>query len=250
MSVKYDFSDGDYYCFTIDLDWASECAIEKTVSFFMARGIVPTVFVTHDSEIVKEYCKKDDIGIHPNFIQPSSHGNNIDEIIDYCLKLVPDTCFFRCHRWFSSNDIYDRLCEKGFKYESNICTNMDVVSPFEQRSGMISFPTFFEDGAYVFHGYDLNFNSVKDKFKRNGLKIINIHPMHFALNTPYFQYTRDIKDSVSRREWNTMDEDILKKLENKNRGLRDFISELTDFSIKNADKIVTLKEAYLLAMDV
>ncbi len=47
------------------------------------------------------------------------------------------------------------------------------------------FPGFFEDGAYIMHSDKIDFNMVKQKFMQNGLKVVNIHPMHFALNTPY-----------------------------------------------------------------
>lgn len=238
------FEEENYICFTSDLDWAPEVAIEDTIKLFVENGIRPTIFSTHESDIINKYQDKIDLGVHPNFIQPSSQGNTQTEIIEYCNKIVPDTQVFRCHRWYSSNDIYDALWEKGFRYESNLCTNMDVVAPFLHRSGMICFPVFLEDGAYIYHGYELNFNIVKYKFDQKGLKVINMHPMHYALNTPYFKYTREIKDALSREEWNGMTYERLNELTYKGNGIRNFIQQLISYVKENGMNVITLRQAY------
>ena len=245
-AVKKVLSNDNYICFTTDLDWAPEIAIEQMLDLFIENNIGPTVFVTHNSEVIQQKKKFIDIGIHPNFVLPSSHGTSPEEIIDCCFNMVPEAKVFRSHRWFASNDIYDILCKKGILYESNICTYMDIIPPFIHRSGMISFPVFFEDGAYIAHSDNLEFEVVKEQFMQNGLKVINIHPMHFALNTPYFSYTREIKDRLSREEWNQMDYETLQKLSYKGNGIQAFIRQLVAFSKNNNVKIVTLKEIYEL----
>lgn len=242
------FKKENYICFTSDLDWAPETAVEKTLKLFIKYDIRPTIFVTHPSRIIEKYKDKIDLGIHPNFIQPSSQGENMGEIIDYCRNLVPETKVFRAHRWFSSNDIYDRLVKEGFTYESNVCTNMDLAEPFIQRSGMISFPVYFEDGAYIINSKKIDFGLVKHKFETRGLKIINIHPMHYALNTPHFQYTRQIKDRLTRQEWNGMDQYTLENLRFKDRGIADFILELLEFTKNTNVKIITLDAAYKMCI--
>lgn len=235
-----------YVCFTTDLDWAPECAIEKTINLFKKGQIRPTVFVTHQSTIIEQNADIIDIGIHPNFIFPSSQGESMDEIIEYCMQLAPETKVFRAHRWFASNDIYDKLWEKGIRYESNLCTRQEIIAPFVHRSGMISFPVFFEDGAYIIENEILNFETIKQQFLRKGLKVVNIHPMHYALNTPYFSYTREIKDRLTRTEWNSMDEEELSELSYKGEGIRNLIDDMIEFcrNENNHVKIVTLNQLY------
>lgn len=234
----------NYICFTADLDWATEFAIEDLLNGFEANGIKPTIFVTHPSKVVDKHRDKIDIGVHPNFIQPSSQGNTQDEVVDYCRRLVPETKVFRCHKWYGDNDIYEKLWNNGFRYESNLCTNMDDVEPFIHRSGMVSFPVFLEDGAYIIRNRKLDFEDVREKFEKKGLKVINIHPMHYALNTPYFSYTREIKDRLSREEWNNLQPDDLSSLSYKGTGIRNFIEDLFQFSKNNAIKLITLKQVY------
>jgi hypothetical protein len=244
-------SSSNIVCITMDIDWASEYVIKSTVEYFTKLGIPLTIFCTHPSNYLAN-LKSDpiiDLGIHPNFIQPSSQGKNIEDIIQYCIDIVPDARAFRCHRWYACNDIYDILYKKGFRYESNICTMFDVVPPFIHRSGMISFPVFFEDGAFIFHDFDLNFNSTKMQFDKMGLKVINIHPMHFMLNTPYFKYTRDIKDRLTREEWNNMDEVTVSKLNYNGKGITDYIKSLIEYSYKANAEFVTLKNIYNMIMN-
>lgn len=248
-TAREKFRQENYICFTSDLDWAPEIAIEETLNLFIENKIRPTIFVTHASSAVDKYKEKIDLGIHPNFIQPSSQGSSMDEIISCCMALVPEVKVFRAHRWFASNDVYEQLLGKGITYESNLCTNMDVVEPFIHRSGMISFPVFFEDGAYILHSENIDFESIRNKFMQNGLKVINIHPMHYALNTPYFKYTRQIKDQLSREDWNRMDEDRLESLRYKGKGITDFIHNLIYFTQTSNVKIITLEQAYKLCIE-
>lgn len=243
------FRQENYICFTSDLDWAPEAAIKETLDLYSKNGIHPTIFVTHRSNAINEYRDKIDLGIHPNFIAPSSQGNSIEEIINYCIELVPNAKVFRSHRWFSSNDIYDILTNKGLVYESNLCTDMDIVDPFIQRSGMICFPVFFEDGAYIIHYGKMDFESVKHRFMQNGLKIVNIHPMHYALNTPYFKYTRLIKDKLTRNEWNMMDKDTLSGLKYDGVGIANFIQDLICFVRTQNVRLITLEQAYMLCTE-
>lgn len=243
------FRQDNYICFTSDLDWAPEAAIEETLEFYFQNGIHPTIFVTHPSKVVNKYKNKINLGIHPNFILPSSQGNSMEEIVEYCINLVPEAKVFRSHRWYSSNDIYDYLKNRGFLYESNICTNMDVLDPFIQRSGMLSFPVFFEDGAYIIYADKIDFRTVENKFAQKGLKVINIHPMHYALNTPYFKYTRQIKDRLTREQWNHMDKSTLADLRYKGAGITKFLQDLVYFANTQKVKMITLDQAYRLCME-
>lgn len=237
-------------CFTMDIDWASESAIRYAVSYFLDAGIPLTVFCTHKSEYLSGLIERGEIdaGIHPNFVRPSSQGETDDEIIKFCLDVVPGAKVFRCHRWFAVNDIYEKLYAEGFRYESNLCTLLDPARPFLHRSGMVSFPVFFEDGAYLYHKLSLDFDAARPRFMSPGLKVINVHPMHFALNTPYFSYMRDIKNRVSREDWNRMPEKELESLRFPGQGIADFTRELVKFAASRKSA-VALSHAYQLTKD-
>ncbi|MTI71701.1 MAG: hypothetical protein FH751_15750 [Firmicutes bacterium] len=235
------------FCFTIDLDWASESAIKYTFNYFEKFNIPITFFVTHYSKFLFDKINYNEIdaGIHPNFLPNSSHGNNYKEVINYCTKLLPKAKSFRCHRYFDVNDINEKLYDLGFLYDSNLCTFLQRVDPFVHRSGLIRFPIYFEDGAYLYHNKNLKFNEISEElFYSKGLIIINIHPMHMALNSPDFLYARKIKDNLTRQKWNSLNDKDLKNIKNYGLGIKDFIVNLLKFINKNNLKTYTLKNIY------
>ena len=151
-------------CFTCDIDWASEYAIEESLKYFYSADIPLTVFLTHKSSVITREIGNINAGIHPNFLQNSSQGNTFDEIIDFCFDILPNAICFRGHRYFEVNDIYEKLYNRGVRYASNTCTFLEVIPPFLHRCGLIQFPIFFEDGAYLLQDGDMSSNRVKYLF--------------------------------------------------------------------------------------
>src|SRR3990167_471137 len=183
--------------------------------------------------------------IHPNFLPDSSHGNSFAEVIDYCIKLVPDADGFRCHRYFEVNDIMDDFAKLKFKFVSNHCTQCETnIKPLLHRSGLLSLPIFLEDGGYLLMNPALDFDTLIPRLNTPGLKIINFHPAHMAFNTPHFQYTRKIKDSMSREAWNNISKSEIKKAEEKGTGIRKIIQKIIDFAFNNNHKIFSMHDIY------
>lgn len=232
--------------FSMDIDWASEYAITKTLEYFWEMEIPLTAFLTHPSPVLQEALTQGKIkgGIHPNFMPDSSQGKNFDEVIKYCFELLPEARCFRAHRYFDVNDIIDKLAAMGILYESNICTMLDNVPPFLHRSGMIGFPIFWEDGGYLYQHGSLNYEDIKGQLYLPGLKVINFHPMHFMLNTPYFAYTREIKDSLSRNEWNHLDEETIERMSYKGQGITTFIKDMVEDLQRNHVEICYMDDVY------
>lgn len=239
-------------CLTFDVDWASEEALKNSYSIIEKYSYKTTFFLTHRSKFLLDLIDKNyiDSGIHPNFLSNSSQGDNYDEVIDYCIALLPKAQSFRCHKYFDVNDITEILAKKGFKYDSNLCTFLEIVDPFIHRSGLIRFPIYFEDGAYLLHKQNLKFTEIgRQLFYKPGLMILNIHPMHMALNTPDFYYMREIKDQLSWIEWNNLDCKSLEKIKYRGYGIRDFVIETFEFIKKENIKTFTLNELYEIVMD-
>ena len=94
-------------CFTSDIDWASEFAIEKSISFFRDANVPITYFLTHPSAAIQRSLDRGEIraGLHPNFMPDSSQGASYDEVMDYCFKLLPGARGFRSHRHYDVNDV-------------------------------------------------------------------------------------------------------------------------------------------------
>ena len=134
------------FCFTSDVDWASEQVLSESHSVSSGKSLGISYFNTHPSAYLDSLAKTGEVRqlIHPNFLPNSSHGNSFEEVMAYCAELVPDADGFRTHRYFEVNDILDEYARRGFKFFSNHCTRCEPdLTPFHHRSGLVSIPIFF-----------------------------------------------------------------------------------------------------------
>jgi hypothetical protein len=222
---------------TIDLDWAPEPAIEETLDFLKNKNISPTVFVTHRSPRVEASMNEIEVGLHPYFGKYSSHGSTISDVVKHVTDFPYNLPAFRCHRFGICNSSRQAMAEKGMLISSNVCTDLEIISSFKDRFGFLEVPIFLEDGGYLWRQHSLEISPyLKNTVLGEGIKVIIIHPMHFAINTPNFAYMYNIKRSMSREKWKCMTKSTLNKLRWKGRGIRNFIIELLEI----ADKVSSL----------
>ena len=250
QSVAAIWDEEPVFCFTGDVDWASEDALREAHALLSDYDLQVTYFLTHPSQYLSELLAagRIDAGLHPNFLPGSSHGNSVPEVIDYCIKLHPEAKCFRSHRYFDVTDVTHRFVELGFRYDSNACTLLQQgIRPFLHESGLVRFPAFFEDGTYLFHKRDLDFAAVAESlFLQPGLKVVSLHPMHLVMNSPNLPYARRVKDTVSRAAWNALAEDDLRRLRYGGPGIRDFVEQLLGFVRRRALPLFSLAELYAL----
>jgi hypothetical protein len=238
------------FCFTADVDWASDDALREAHALFDDYDLSVTYFLTHSSPYLSELLASGciDAGLHPNFLPGSSHGDSLPEVIDYCIQLHPEAQCFRSHRYFDVTDVTHRFVELGLRYDSNVCTLLQQgIRPFLHESGLVRFPAFFEDGTYLFHQGDLDFGAVAESlFLKPGTKVVSLHPMHLVMNSPNLPYSRRVKDAVSRTTWNTLAEDDLRRLRYRGRGIRDFAEQLLAFVRDRGLPVFSLAELYAI----
>lgn len=224
---------------TIDLDWACEAAIEQTLDFFYHQNIKPAIFTTHNSPLIKTVINDLEVGLHPYFGQNSSHGSTITEVVKHVIDLPHNIPAFRCHRFASCNLSNQAMVEAGMLLSSNVCTDLEIIPSFKNRFGLVELPIFIEDGGYLWRNHPLQITkTLEQKIINNKTKTLLIHPMHFAINTPHWQYMNNIKQSVTRGEWQSFTAKKLKQLSWKNRGIRDVVIDI----IKLSGKFYRLKE--------
>lgn len=214
---------------TSDLDWACEPAIEEILNFFNEKKITPTIFSTHRSPCVETSMNTIDVGVHPYFYPDSSHGATIVEVVKHVMDLPHNFSAFRCHRFAICNSSRQAMLNAGMLISSNVCTDLESIAPFKERCGLLEIPIFLEDGGYLWQKHPLEITKEFMHFwLKSGPKVILIHPMHFALNTPNFEYMLNIKQTMNRKEWHNMTSQQLNALRWKGRGIRDFLIDLFD----------------------
>ncbi|HQH49987.1 MAG TPA: hypothetical protein PLA08_01115 [Candidatus Cloacimonadota bacterium] len=170
---SYLWDEEPVFCFTSDVDWASEAVLEEYLAVVSDLDVHPTLFVTHRSDEVEKYylAGKIDRGLHPNFMNGSSHGNSFDEVAETCVQFAPEAYGFRSHRAFDVTDVTHLMFNKyGFKYVSHQITIMQpFIRPILHESGLINYPVFFEDGTHLYNCLNLKINKYKHLFTTPGL---------------------------------------------------------------------------------
>jgi hypothetical protein len=237
------------FCFTVDVDWASEAVLGRFFSAMSALDLKLTVFVTHASEIIEGHAASGEIelGIHPNFLPGSSHGEGFRDVIEACLRFAPEAKCFRSHQIFDVTGMTHLLIEYGIQYDSNLVTLLQThIRPILHGSGLVRFPVFFEDGTYLCHRLGLHLVPYQRHFTAPGLKIISLHPLDFVINTPDVSYSRRIKDSLSREEYASMSEAAIDGYRYRGRGIADLVREI--IAMARAQRIMSLSELYALSL--
>lgn len=236
------------FCFTSDIDWASEAVIEHYFQKMPMEMLKLTVFVTHKSEVIeREYLAGRIVrGIHPNFLPGSSHGNTFREVIETCLSFAPEATCTRSHRAFDVTDTAHLLRnEYHIKCCSNTITTLaPKITPYWLESKLLQIPVFFEEGSFLYNRLGLSIQPYMKFFTAPGLKVISFHPVNMAFNTPEISWMRQIKDSLTREEFNHIDTDMIEQRKNREKGAFDLVTEIIELTQRLQAPILTLDEIY------
>ncbi len=175
------------FVLTCDLDWASEPCIETLLAIAARFGVRPTVFVTHESAAVRRAAdaRRAEVGVHPNFLPGSTHGDSIEAVLDHVLALAPGARSIRGHRHHTSPEIERAAASRGLTLDSNGCRLLAPdLRPEPLPSGLLRLPVFFEDDLHWEAGRSWRFADCAPVFFSSGLKVLDVHPFFVALNIP------------------------------------------------------------------
>lgn len=174
------------YCFTSDLDWASEYSIQAMIDMFDELELPLTIFVTHHSEVLNRMYanRRAHVGLHPNFRLNSTHGASRVEQLDYCQTLWPEARYLRTHSFYDVFPLSLEMVERGFEYDSSLCLYLQpYCMPMKHCSGLTRFPVFWEDDIHSMKGIDFQLTKILEFLKPPGLKVFNFHPVHLFFSS-------------------------------------------------------------------
>ena len=178
------------FVLTGDQDWAPEWALAATLALAESEGVPFHLFATNASPSITGPATNLTLGIHPNFLPGSTHGETDDAVIDSCQKLVPDASSFRCHAFCENTYIIRKLVARGFTADSNLLAFLQPgLVPIMHGAGLLRFPVFLEDDVFLeWASPDLDTSQATHLLCTPGIKILNFHPSLVALNAPSFAY--------------------------------------------------------------
>ncbi|MDQ7062680.1 MAG: hypothetical protein Q9P90_00370 [candidate division KSB1 bacterium] len=238
------------FCFTTDLDWAPEWAIQELLDIFYGHDVPITAFITHSSEAIKKastiWNDRLDIGLHPNFLPGSSHGTTLQEQIDNCQKFWPSARSYRAHCFFDVAQVSEEFVKRGFLYDSNLCLFLQPFCvPLQHWSGLIRFPVFWEDDVHYKKGYEFKISLIKRQLFSPGLKVFNFHPFNLALNVPNLEYYEK-----SKFLYHTNELEAVEKYAYKGEGEKTFLLTMLELLQSSNHTILNLRQLFELLKDM
>lgn len=173
---------------TADQDWAPEWAMQIFVETLQVLDCPLHLFRTNHSESLEGPRATPLItdGWHPNFKDGSSHGKSIDDVIETMQRLFPSRTSVRAHSFVESSETWLKLRTAGMEVESHGLTDLqDHLFIQQMTSGLKRVLVYFEDDTYIPQDEtQLNSERLLNGLDRPGLKVLNFHPIHVAMNTP------------------------------------------------------------------
>lgn len=187
---------------TLDTDWAPDAAIAECAQMLVEANVRATWFVTHESPAIaalRDQPELFEIGIHPNFLPGSSHGDTPDAVLASCMRMVPDAISMRTHALVQSTPLLETVLEKTpIRCDASLLLSYaSHVEPIEyQRKGitLLRIPYVWEDDIEMLR--DRPRWSTTTALAGRGLRVFDFHPIHVALNSGDFVRYESLKATV------------------------------------------------------
>ena len=225
LSQFYNLNELDSVILTCDVDWAPDYAVKSVIELIGKYGFKINIFATHKSEVLQQKFNHVNVGLHPDFTRPSQK-DWFDKKILNLKEIYPNSKGMRSHRNFFGQNIGDLAYQAGLKYDvSFFLWNEPYCQAHIDYNGMVRFSYFWEDGIHLDLNKPFDVNSIN--LDSPGLKILNIHPILFYLNSD----SEDHRRAVTSRYSNLtiapkfeIDRDI-----NRKYGIQNFYKEILNY---------------------
>lgn len=242
----------DITAITVDIDWAPDFMIDQLAERFTKAGVKCTWFVTHGSPAVDRLKENPlfELGIHPNFLPGTSHGNSEDEIIEYCMKLVPGAKSVRTHALVQSSPLLCKL-RSAFHIETDCSLFLPNTLLFVPHTichagnqfPLVRIPYNWEDDVECLRP-ERSWKVEDSVWNFEGMKIFNFHPVYVELNETDFSRYISLKKKIQGKiPLNAIDEATAKAYtQHHSDGVLTFLNELLSKIQSNHRETYTMSE--------
>jgi hypothetical protein len=154
--------------------------------------------------------------------------------------LWPEAVSFRCHWFYEDSRTTIAMKDRGILYDSNLCLFLQPNSvPLLHNSGLVRFPVFWEDDVHFTKGLPFEFPLLREYFDGPGLKVINLHPLLFALNVPTQEFY-----AAHKHLYGEHDPVVGRQTCFRGAGIRTFLDALAGHIRKTKARAVYLDDLY------
>ena len=184
---------------TLDVDWAPDFMIDFAAGLLTDRAVRATWFVTHASPAIARLADDPhfELGLHPNFLPGSSHGDTREAVLAHCAGLVPDGISMRTHSLAQSTPLLDHVAAAtAIRIDASLyLPHAPGLRPLEHWSSggrLLRIPYLWEDDLEMARPSPVW--SLDRLPTEPGLKVLDFHPVHVFLNSaelgPYEELKR------------------------------------------------------------
>ena len=229
---------------TFDMDWAIDEVLEDFNNLLKENDLVGTIHVTHDTPMLELFRKEGilDLGIHPNFnpiLQRGERELSAKMVLDDIKRIVPEAVCLRSHALTNSSIMLLQYGEIGIKYDLNTfipaLENMVIYPYASVLSDFMILPFIYEDDVYL----NMENKKTVDFFLSDlfvAPRIFNFHPIHLFLNTDRAETYE------AARPFFKNSNELLKRRNTSNYGIRDFFLELVTCARENGYEFMKIKD--------
>ena len=217
---------------TFDQDWAPDWAVNLCIDLMESQRVPFTFFVTHRSPVLHRLRRAPgvELGIHPNFLDASTHGATPSEVLETVLDLVPEAKSMRTHSLMQSTPLLTAVCQS-----TSIRNDVSLLLPFSQELPITHFrfsgsritrlPFSWEDDEAMARS-EWDWDTRVWPGPRDGTYVYNFHPIHVALNSNSMSPYGVLKSRLGSRPLHALEFAEAKEFINPGRGARTYLEEL------------------------
>lgn len=188
---------------TFDIDWAPDFVIDFLAEQLVACQVRATWFVTHASPAIERLRQHPDLfelGIHPNFLPGSTHGDTPEVVLHHCMALVPNATSMRTHGLVQSSPLLAQIMA-----QTAITTDVSLFLPHTpylqpveytwQGHSLLRIPYYWEDD-FEMERTSPYWHLAPLLAAGEGLKVFDFYPIHVYLNSAEIRPYRALKQRV------------------------------------------------------
>ena len=233
---------------TFDIDWAPDFAIDFVARQLVRHQVRATWFVTHNSpaiERLRQHSELFELGIHPNFLPGSTHGTTTAEVLDHCMRLVPEAFSVRTHCLFQSTPLLcDVLTRTPIRVDASLylphVRRLSVNELQWQGETLLRVPHFWEDDFEI-ERITPCWSMAPLLAENDGLKVFDFHPIHVYLNSSTTDAYRQLKQKAA--SLSEVSEDQAAALAETGSGAQTLFVELTKH-LSQATKSLRMRDIH------
>lgn len=201
-------------CVTIDIDWAPDFMIDQAAGIFAENNVPCTWFCTHANPALDRLRARSDLfelGIHPNFLPGSTHGDDMAAVLTHCLEIVPEAISSRSHAVVQSGRLLSHLVtQTPIRNEcSTFLPEMPGLYPLHhqlQTGALNRVPFVWADDYHLCKTSPTW--SAAPLVQSAGLKVLTFHPVHIYLNSPSIAYYDNARPVVATGDQDLIDAQV------------------------------------------